>query len=51
MAKYSAISRNENLYAAQYFTYLPTEEELAKVLRRNRADFEERLSRAQSAAR
>lgn len=46
VAKYSALARNDNLHAAQYFTYLPTEEELAKVLRRNRAEFEERLSRA-----
>ena len=45
VAKYSALARNENLRAAQYFTYLPTEEELAKVLRRNRAEFEERVSR------
>ena len=42
VAKYSALARNENLRAAQYFTYLPTEEELAKVLSRNRAEFEER---------
>ncbi|MEE1159589.1 MAG: PDDEXK nuclease domain-containing protein, partial [Atopobiaceae bacterium] len=46
VAKYSALARNDNLHAAQYFTYLPTEEELAEVLRRNRAEFEERLSRA-----
>jgi predicted nuclease of restriction endonuclease-like (RecB) superfamily len=45
VAKYSALARNENLRAAQYFTYLPTEEELVKVLRRNRAEFEERVSR------
>lgn len=45
VAKYSALARNENLRAAQYFTYLPTEEELAKVLRRNRAEFEERVER------
>lgn len=45
VAKYSALARNENLMAAQYFTYLPTEEELECVLRRNRAEFEERLAR------
>lgn len=51
VAKYSALARNENLRAAQYFTYLPTEEELARVLRRNRAEFEERVSRELQKAR
>lgn len=45
VAKYSALARNENLRAAQYFTYLPTEEELETVLKKNRAEFEERLAR------
>lgn len=45
VARYSALARNENLRAAQYFTYLPTEEELETVLRKNRAEFEERLAR------
>jgi len=45
VAKYSALARNENLMAAQYYTYLPTEEELETVLRRNRAEFEERIAR------
>lgn len=45
VARYSALARNENLHAAQYFTYLPTEKELEAVLRRNRAQFEERLAR------
>lgn len=45
VAKYSSLGNRENLYAAQYYTYLPTEEELETVLRRNRAEFEERLSR------
>ena len=45
VAKYSSLARNENLFAAQYYTYLPTEEELETVLRRNRAEFEERLAR------
>ena len=45
VARYSALSKNERLMAAQYFTYLPTEEELETVLKRNRAEFEERLGR------
>lgn len=45
VAKYSTLSNRDNLYAAQYFTYLPTEEELEVVLRRNRAEFEERVAR------
>lgn len=46
VARYSSLANRENLYTAQYFTYLPTEEELEAVLRRNRADFEERVARA-----
>lgn len=45
VAKYSAIAHRKNLYAAQYFTYLPTEEELETVLKRNRAEFEEQIAR------
>lgn len=45
VVKYSSLVNRENLYAAQYFTYLPTEEELEAVLRRNRAEFEGRLTR------
>lgn len=45
VAKYSTLAGRDNLYAAQYFTYLPTEEELETVLKRNRATFEERLVR------
>lgn len=45
VVRYSALARNENLMAAQYFTYLPTEEELEMVLRRNQVEFEERLAR------
>lgn len=40
VARYSSLARKENLYAAQYYTYLPTEEELEAVLSRNRAEFE-----------
>ena len=46
VARYSSLAGRENLYTAQYFTYLPTEEELEAVLMRNRADFEERVARA-----
>ena len=45
VAKYSSLVNRENLYAAQYYTYLPSEEELEIVLRRNRLEFEERLTR------
>lgn len=45
VVRYSALARNENLMAAQYLTYLPTAEELKTVLRRNQAEFEERLAR------
>jgi hypothetical protein len=39
------LSRNERLKTAQYFVYLPTEEELETVLERSRVEFEERLAR------
>ena len=45
VARYSALSRNERLKTAQYFVYLPTEEELETVLKRSRVEFEERLAR------
>lgn len=46
VARYSTLAGRDNLYAAQYFTYLPTEEELETVLKRNRAAFEERITHA-----
>jgi hypothetical protein len=46
VVKYTLPEGNNQIFASKYFTYLPTEEELAEVLRRNRAEFEERLSRA-----
>lgn len=45
VVRYSALSRNEWLKTAQYFVYLPTEEELETVLKRSRVEFEERLAR------
>lgn len=40
VAKYTAVADGDRLYAAQYMTELPTEEELAVVLERNRRELE-----------
>lgn len=40
VAKYTALARDDRLLAAQYLTQLPTEEELATALERNRREFE-----------
>lgn len=40
VAKYSVLSDKENLFASRYMTYLPTEEELAEVLQRERDEAE-----------
>jgi hypothetical protein len=36
MVKYSVLSDNENLFAAKYKLYMPTEEELRRELERER---------------
>ena len=40
VAKYSVLADKENLFASQYLLYLPTEEELAAVLREGREEVE-----------
>jgi hypothetical protein len=35
-ARYSVLADKDNLFASQYMTYLPTEEELERTLRRER---------------
>lgn len=40
VARYTAVADGDRLYAAQYMTELPTEEELAVVLERNRRELE-----------
>ena len=40
VAKYSALADGNALLAAEYLTHLPSEEELARVLERNRREFE-----------
>lgn len=39
-ARYSVLADKQNLFASQYMTYLPTEEELARALRRERQEVE-----------
>jgi hypothetical protein len=36
IAKYSVLKDNKNLFASKYMLYLPTEEELARELQRER---------------
>lgn len=38
--RYSVLADKQNLFASQYMTYLPTEEELAEALRRERDEAE-----------
>ena len=38
VVKYSVLADNENLFAAKYLAYLPTEAELKRELERERAD-------------
>ena len=44
VVKYSVLSDNENLFAAKYLAYLPTEAELKHELERERADALSRLN-------
>jgi len=44
VARYSSLAKKDNLYAAQYYTYLPTEEELEVVLRCKREEHERSLA-------
>jgi predicted nuclease of restriction endonuclease-like (RecB) superfamily len=44
VARYSVLSRSRHLFAARYLTYLPTEEELQRELRRERELIETVLS-------
>lgn len=41
IAKYSVLNENEQLFASKYLTYLPSEEELQKELKRERSLIEE----------
>ncbi len=41
VAHYSILSENEQLFAAKYVTYLPTEDELKREIERQKAFFEE----------
>ena len=43
MAKYSILADKENLYAANYLSYLPTEDELKAKLEFEREAIERRL--------
>ncbi len=43
IVKYSVLNDNEKLFASKYMLYLPTEEELAKELQRERKLIEQRL--------
>jgi hypothetical protein len=43
MAKYSVLADNDRLFASKYMTYLPTEEELKKELKRERVIIERSL--------
>ncbi|WP_165246960.1 PDDEXK nuclease domain-containing protein [Adlercreutzia sp. ZJ141] len=49
-AKYSVLADKENLFASTYMTYLPTEEELAALLREGREEVEEEQWRKREAA-
>lgn len=40
VAKYSVLADKDNLFASQYLLYLPTEDELADVLREGREEIE-----------
>jgi len=44
VVKYSVLADNENLFAAKYLAYLPTEAELKRELERERADALSRLN-------
>jgi predicted nuclease of restriction endonuclease-like (RecB) superfamily len=47
IAKYSVLKESKTLFASKYMLYLPTEEELAAELKRERRLVEERLPEAQ----
>ena len=44
IAKYSVLNENKQLFASKYLTYLPSEEELQKELKRERNLIEEKKS-------
>ena len=44
IAKYSVLNENKQLFASKYLTYLPSEEELQKELKRERSLIEEKKS-------
>ena len=43
IARYSVLHDNNQLFAAKYMTYMPTEEELKKEIERERFNIEQRL--------
>lgn len=49
-AKYSVLADKENLFASTYMTYLPTEDELAALLKEGREEVEEEQWRKREAA-
>lgn len=49
-ARYSVLADKENLFASTYMTYLPTEEELAALLREGREEVEEEQWRKREVA-
>ncbi len=49
-ARYSVLADKENLFASTYMTYLPTEEELAALLKEGREEVEEEQWRKREAA-
>ncbi|NGM17515.1 DUF1016 family protein [Eggerthellaceae bacterium zg-893] len=49
-AKYSVLADKENLFASTYMTYLPTEDELAALLKESREEVEEEQWRKREAA-
>ncbi len=44
IAKYSVLNESKQLFASKYVTYLPSEKELQKELKRKRRMIEERAS-------
>lgn len=49
-AKYSVLADKENLFASTYMTYLPTEDELAALLKESREEVEEEQWRKRESA-
>lgn len=41
VAKYSSIYKDQNIFISKYMTYMPSEEELAKVIEQERRIIEE----------